>query len=124
MKLNTIPEVLDDLKKGKIVIIIDDASRENEGDLIMAASKVTDATINFMAKSGRGLICTPMEKIDSERLHLQPMSNEMKDPYRTAWTVSVDAKDGVTTGISASDRARTIKLLSDKASSSNDFIKP
>jgi len=124
MKLNTVPEVLGDLKKGKIVIIVDDASRENEGDLIVAASKVTTEAINFMAKSGRGLICVPMEKKDSERLNLQPMSSEMKDPYRTAWTVSVDAKSGVTTGISAGDRARTIKLLASKTSRPDDFIKP
>ena len=124
MKLNTVPEVLGDLKKGKIVIIVDDASRENEGDLIVAASKVTNEAINFMAKSGRGLICVPMEKKDSERLNLQPMSSEMKDPYRTAWTVSVDAKSGVTTGISAGDRARTIKLLASKTSRPDDFIKP
>ena len=124
MKLNTVPEVLGDLKKGKIVIIVDDAARENEGDLIVAASKVTSEVINFMAKSGRGLICVPMEKKDSGRLNLQPMSSEMKDPYRTAWTVSVDAKSGVTTGISAGDRARTIKLLASKTSRPDDFIKP
>lgn len=121
---NSINEVVEDLKKGRVVIVIDDASRENEGDLIMAGSKATAQAINFMAKFGRGLICVPMERKDLERLNLYPMSTELKDPYRTAWAISVDAKDGITTGISAHDRARTIKLLSDRRSQPADFIKP
>jgi len=124
MKFNTIPEVIEDLKTGKMVIVIDDASRENEGDLIMAGSKVTPASINFMAKFGRGLICVPMEGKDLERLNLHPMSNELRDPYKTAWTISVDAKHGITTGISAHDRSETIRLLSNKRSRAEDFIKP
>ncbi|MGB2705299.1 MAG: bifunctional 3,4-dihydroxy-2-butanone-4-phosphate synthase/GTP cyclohydrolase II [Candidatus Omnitrophota bacterium] len=124
MKLNNINEVVEDLKQGKVIVVIDDASRENEGDLIMAASRVTPSAINFMAKFGRGLICVPMERGDLERLNLSPMSSELKDPYRTAWAISVDAKDGITTGISAHDRAHTIKLLSGKRGRPGDFIKP
>ena len=124
MKFNTIDEVVSDIKSGKIVIVIDDASRENEGDLIVAASSVTPDAINFMAKFGRGLICVPMERERLEKLNLYPLSNGVDDPYKTAWTISVDAKAGVTTGISAHDRARTIKLLSGGQSNSRDFIKP
>ena len=124
MKFNNIDEIVEDLKKGKIVVVIDDASRENEGDLIMAGSKINPSSINFMARFGRGLICAPMEQKDLERLNLYPMSSELKDPYKTAWAISVDAKEGITTGISAHDRARTIKLLSNKTSRPSDFIKP
>jgi len=124
MKFNTINEIAKDLKKGKIVIVIDDASRENEGDLIAAGSRITPATINFMARFGRGLICAPMEKEDLERLNLYPMSGEAKDPFKTAWTISVDAKHNITTGISAHDRARTIKSLSSRTSKPSDFVKP
>jgi 3,4-dihydroxy 2-butanone 4-phosphate synthase/GTP cyclohydrolase II len=124
MKFNTINEVVKDLKGGKIVIVIDDASRENEGDLIMAGSKASPEAINFMAKFGRGLICAPMERGDLERLNLYPMSSQSRDPYRTAWAISVDAKGHITTGISAHDRARTIRLLSRRNSRPNDFVKP
>lgn len=124
MKFNSINEVSEDLKKGRIVVVIDDASRENEGDLIMAASRVTAPAINFMAKFGRGLICVPMERGGLERINLSPMASELKDPYRTAWAISVDAARGITTGISAHDRAHTIKLLSGKRSRPDDFIKP
>ncbi len=124
MQFNTIPEITKDLRKGKMVIVIDDASRENEGDLIMPASMVKSSDINFMAKHGRGIICVPMQKDDMDRLDIYPMTNEFHDPYRTAWAISVDAKYGITTGISAHDRATTIKLLSARKSKSDDFIKP
>jgi len=124
MKFNTIKEVVLDIKKGKIVIVIDDASRENEGDLIAAGSKITPDSINFMAMHGRGLICAPMERKNLEKLNLYPMSSELRDEYKTAWAISVDAKRGVSTGISAQDRAKTIKALSDKKSKPKDFIKP
>jgi len=124
MKLNTVEEVVKEIKRGRMVIVIDDASRENEGDLIMSASKVTPQDINFMAKYGRGLICTPMERRDLERLSLHPMSTTSRDPYQTAWAISVDGKDGITTGISAHDRARTIRLLAKSNSKADDFIKP
>lgn len=124
MRLNTIREVIDDIRKGKMVVVVDDPSRENEGDLIISAAKINPERVNFMAKYGRGLICVPMEDEIAERLGLHLMSRDPQDPYKTAWAVSVDAKEGVTTGISAHDRARTIKLLADKKSAAKDFVKP
>ena len=124
MKFNTMPEIIKDIKNGRMVIVIDDPSRENEGDLIMAASLVKHEHINFMAKHGRGLICVPMQKRDLDRLNIHPMASEFHDSYRTAWAVSVDAKNGITTGISAHDRAKTIRLLADNRSKPEDFIRP
>lgn len=124
MRFNTIPEILKDIKKGRMVIVIDDARRENEGDLIMRASMVRDRDINFMAKYGRGLICCPMRRRDMDRLNIYAMAGEFRDPFRTAWAISIDAKTGITTGISARDRARTIKLLADEKSVRDDFIMP
>lgn len=124
MKLNTIEEAIKDIKRGKMIVVVDDPSRENEGDLIACAESITPAKINFMAKHGRGLICVPMEDSVAERLDLHPMSHVQQDPYKTAWAVSVDAKDNVTTGISAHDRAHTIKLLADKKSKKNEFARP
>lgn len=124
VKLNSIQEVIKDLRSGKLVIVVDDPSRENEGDLIASASRITPEKINFMAKFGRGLICVPMEETIAENLDLHMMSRDPQDPYKTAWAVSVDARYGVTTGISAHDRAHTIKLLADPASGPKDFVKP
>ena len=124
MKFNTIEEVLKDIRKGNMVVVIDDPSRENEGDLIASAAHITSEKINFMAKNGRGLICVPMEDDIAERLGLHLMSNDSQDPFKTAWAVSVDAKKGVTTGISANDRAHTIKLLSEKGSKPKNFVRP
>ena len=124
MKLNKIEEVLEDLKQGKMIIVVDDPSRENEGDLIASAEHITPEQINFMARYGRGLICVPMDELTAEKLDLHLMTKEVEDPYKTAWAVSVDAKDGITTGISAYDRAKTIKLLSDPDSKPEDFVKP
>ena len=124
VKLNSIKEVISDIRKGKMVIVVDDPSRENEGDLIISASHITPEKVNFMAKYGRGLICVPMEDEMAERLGLHLMSRDLQDPYKTAWAVSVDAKEGITTGISAHDRARTIKLLSSKKAKDKDFVKP
>ncbi len=124
MKLNTIEEVIGDIQKGRMVVVVDDPSRENEGDLIASAPRITAENINFMAKYGRGLICVPMEDDIAERLGLHLMSEEPQDPYKTAWAVSVDAAGGVTTGISAHDRARTIKLLADPKSVAEDFTRP
>ncbi|MFH1198674.1 MAG: bifunctional 3,4-dihydroxy-2-butanone-4-phosphate synthase/GTP cyclohydrolase II [Candidatus Omnitrophota bacterium] len=125
---NTIPEILDDLKKGKIVVVVDDEDRENEGDLVMAASFVKPEDINFMAKFGRGLICVPMEEARLEILELQPMLREgrsnKKDPFSTAWMISTDAAHGVTTGISAFDRAHTIKVLIDPQGKPEDLVCP
>ncbi len=111
-------------RSGGIVIIVDDEERENEGDFAMAAEMVTPAAVNFMALHGRGLICVPMEKADLDRLDIPPMVDKNTAPLGTAFTVSVDALTGVTTGISAADRARTIKLLADDHSHSSEFTRP
>src|SRR3989338_7941522 len=106
-----IPEILEELREGHLVIVVDDGDRENEGDLVMAASFVTPEHVNFMAKYGRGIICVPMEGRALDPLGLHPMVHQADDPMKTAWTISVDAKRGVTTGISAYDRAQTVQLL-------------
>jgi 3,4-dihydroxy 2-butanone 4-phosphate synthase/GTP cyclohydrolase II len=124
MKFHSIEEVLADIKEGKIVIIIDDEDRENEGDLVIAAEHVKPSDINFMAKHGRGLICVPMEAQRLEELSLKLMLPDNKDPYGTAWMMSVDATHNVTTGISAHDRAHTIKVLIDPKTKPDDLIKP
>ncbi|MBL7085315.1 MAG: bifunctional 3,4-dihydroxy-2-butanone-4-phosphate synthase/GTP cyclohydrolase II [Candidatus Omnitrophica bacterium] len=121
---NTIPEIIGDLKQGKMVVVIDDAERENEGDLIMSASHVRPQAINFMAKHGRGLICMPMEAKKLDELGLYPMANELTGPYQTAWAMSVDAKEGTTTGISAADRAKTVKTLIEPNTKPDDLVKP
>lgn len=108
MSLNSIEEAIEDVRQGKIVILVDDEERENEGDLVMAAEKVTPDAINFMARYGRGLICLTLTQERVEDLGLQPMSPENTAPFGTAFTVSIDAMHGITTGISASDRATTI----------------
>ncbi|MCX5656657.1 MAG: 3,4-dihydroxy-2-butanone-4-phosphate synthase, partial [Candidatus Omnitrophica bacterium] len=124
MGLNTIEEIIGDLKNGKMVIIVDDEDRENEGDLVFAAAFVTPELVNFMAKHGRGLICVPMESGRLDELGIYPMSNEPADPYRTAWSISVDARENTTTGISAHDRAYTIKALIDSGTRPESLIKP
>ncbi len=123
MKFNTIEEAIQDIKEGKMVVVIDDEDRENEGDLVMAAEKVTPKDINFMTKYGRGLICAPMKKKRLKELDIQSMVSENTDPKETAFTVSIDSKH-VTTGISAAERATTILELVDKESKANDFTKP
>ena len=123
-KFNTIDEILDDLKAGKMVIIVDDEDRENEGDLVMAASFVKPEDINFMAKYGRGLICVPMEGKRLDELGLKPMQEKSEDKYSTAWAISVDAREGITTGISAHDRAHTIHTLINPNTRPEDLIKP
>ena len=124
MKLNSIPEILEDLKRGKMIIVIDDEDRENEGDLIMAGAFTKSSDINFMAKFGRGLVCVPMEPARLDSLDLHPMSVKTPDPYKTGWAISCDAREGVTTGISAHDRARTINILSDPKTGPADLVKP
>ena len=108
MPLATIPEALEDLKQGKMIILVDDENRENEGDLTMAAEKITPEAINFMAKYGRGLICLSLAPEIVDRLKLPLMALDNRSAFKTAFTVSIEARDGVTTGISAADRARTI----------------
>jgi len=125
---NSIPEIIEDLKNGKMVIIVDDEDRENEGDLVMAASSAKPGDINFMAKYGRGLICVPMEEERLKQLDLQPMLEERrlsnkKDPFSTAWMISVDAANGITTGISAYDRSHTIGVLINLNSGPEDLVR-
>ncbi len=121
---NTIQEILEDLKKGRLVIVVDDEDRENEGDLVVAAEHATPEAINFMVSHGRGLICVPMEPERLELLELKPMVVESQSPLGTAWMVSVDAKQGVTTGISAYDRAQTIKTLIHSDARPKDLVRP
>ncbi len=112
IKLNTIEDAINDIRQGKVIIVVDDENRENEGDFIAAAEKVTPETINFMAKHGRGLICAPLTENRCKELELNMMVNNNTDPMETAFTVSVDLRGGgVTTGISASDRSETIHAL-------------
>ena len=124
MNFNTIPEILEDLKKGRQVIVIDDEDRENEGDLIMAGTLTRPSDINFMATHGRGLICVPMEGSALDALDLHPMATNIRDPYRTGWAISCDAGKGITTGISAQDRARTIRMLSSARTRPEDLVRP
>lgn len=108
MKFNTIEETIQDIQQGRMVILVDDEDRENEGDLVIAAEKVTPEAINFMAKEGRGLICLGLTPERVEELRLPPMTQENTAAFGTAFTVSIDAHHGITTGISAADRAKTI----------------
>lgn len=117
-------EAIDLIKEGKMIIVVDDEDRENEGDLLMAASKVTSESINFMTKYGRGLVCVPLTEERARQLDLEPMVTHSTDPHGTAFTVSVDAKNGTTTGISAEDRAATAQLLADPCAKSSDFRRP
>ena len=121
---NSVKRAVEIFRMGGIVIIVDDEERENEGDFAMAAEMITPQSVNFMATHGRGLICVPMQKADLDRLDLPPMVDKNTAPLGTAFTVSVDALTGVTTGISAADRARTIKLLADENSHSSEFTRP
>jgi 3,4-dihydroxy 2-butanone 4-phosphate synthase/GTP cyclohydrolase II len=123
-RLSSIPEAVADIKAGKMVIVVDDEDRENEGDLVMAASKVTAASVNFMAKWGRGLLCVPMLGKDLDRLKIPDMVRENTTSYGTAFTVSVDAKKGTTTGISAADRAKTVQALISPKSRPEDLMRP
>lgn len=122
--LSPVEEIIADIKAGKPVIVVDDEDRENEGDLIIAAEMATPEAINFMAKEGRGLICLPMERSIGERLGLELMGRGDNKHHRTAFTVSIEAKEGVTTGISAADRAKTIQTAIDPKSTSNDIATP
>jgi 3,4-dihydroxy 2-butanone 4-phosphate synthase/GTP cyclohydrolase II len=123
-KCNTIDEAIEDLTKGKMVILVDDEDRENEGDLCMAAEKVTPEGINFMAKYGRGLICLSLTPERINELKLPMMTDENTSSFGTAFTVSIEAKKGVTTGISAADRATTILTAIDPRTGPEDLAKP
>ncbi len=124
MQFNTIEEVLADIRAGKMVIITDDPGRENEGDLIMAAEKVTAEAINFMVIHARGLVCAPITHERAQQLGLQRMVLENRESQKTAFTVSVDAAHGITTGISAADRAAVVRVLVDPKATPGDLVQP
>src|SRR5881227_1953086 len=124
LEFDTIDDVIADIAAGKIVIVTDDADRENEGDLVMAAEKATPEAVNFMSKYGRGLICVPISNERAEQLGLQRMVAQNRETHRTDFTVSVDAARGVTTGISAYDRATTILAIANEKSSPEDLNQP
>ena len=124
--LSSISEAIEDIAAGKMVILVDDEDRENEGDLCMAADKVTPEAINFMAKFGRGLICLPLDEARMDRLHLSKMVPDYENTasFGTAFTISIEAREGVTTGISAADRARTILAAVAEDAKPTDIVRP
>jgi len=123
-RFDSIESVIADVRKGKMVIFVDDADRENEGDLIMAAQHVTPAAVNFMAKHGRGLICAPTTNERLQQLGVEQMVKQNREVFKTDFQVSVDAARGITTGISAADRAATIKILADPTAVPDDLVQP
>ncbi len=124
MGLSTIKEAIKDVKEGRFVIIVDDEDRENEGDLALAAEKISPQAINFMTKYGRGLVCLPVVGERLDRLRLPLMVDENTCKFGTAFTISVDAKQGTTTGISAADRSQTVKAVIDPATQPDDLVRP
>jgi 3,4-dihydroxy 2-butanone 4-phosphate synthase/GTP cyclohydrolase II len=124
IKFSKIYKIIQDAKRGKMFVLVDDEGRENEGDLIIPASKVTPKLINFMAKYGRGLICLALSHNQVNKLNLPLMSPSNNSRTQTAFTVSIEAKKGVTTGISAQDRAHTIRTAIKKNASSKDVVSP
>ena len=123
-EFSTIEDALEDVRQGKMIVIVDDEDRENEGDLMIAAEKATPEVINFMAKFGRGLICLTLTESRTRDLGLNMMVDDNQSTFETPFTVSIDARQGVTTGISAADRAHTIKVAIDPDSVRNDLVKP
>jgi 3,4-dihydroxy 2-butanone 4-phosphate synthase/GTP cyclohydrolase II len=124
MSFSAIPELLEAIAAGRMVVMLDDEDRENEGDLIMAADKVRAEDINFMAREGRGLICLALDRARCDRLGLQPMVRDNGSAYHTNFTVSIEAASGVTTGISAHDRARTIQVAVAAGAKASDLVQP
>ena len=124
MSLNSTEEIIEDLRQGKMVIIMDDEDRENEGDLVMAAERVTPEAINFMARYGRGLICLTLTRERCRQLRLPLMVNANESPYSTNFTLSIEAATGVTTGISAADRATTVLAAVQREATPNDLVQP
>jgi 3,4-dihydroxy 2-butanone 4-phosphate synthase / GTP cyclohydrolase II len=123
-KFDSIEAVVEDIRRGKMVIVVDDADRENEGDLIMAGEHATSQTINFMAKFGRGLICVPTTSERLKQLGIEQMVVQNRDTFKTDFQVSVDAARGITTGISAADRAHTIRLMAEPTAVPGDLVQP
>ncbi len=124
MQLNTPAEIIEDIRNGKMVILMDDEDRENEGDLVMAADYVTPDAINFMATYGRGLICLTLTRDRCKQLNLSLMVDKNKSQFATAFTLSIEAAEGVTTGISAADRARTVKAAVARDAKASDIVQP
>ena len=123
-KFDTIDEVVADLGKGRMVIVVDDADRENEGDVIMAAQHATPKAINFMVRFARGLICVPTTSERLQQLGIERMVRQNRETFGTDFQVSVDAAAGVTTGISAADRAQTIRIMAEPTAVPNDLVQP
>lgn len=119
-----IPAIVADIRRGRMVIVLDDPNRENEGDLVMAAVRVRARDVAFMANHGRGLICVPMEGRQLDRLRIPKMTKRSEDFKKTGWCVSVDLRRGVTTGISAHDRAKTIAALVNPKTTARDLARP
>ncbi len=124
MAFATIDEVIEDLKAGKMIVLVDDENRENEGDLVAAGYNITAESINFMATEGRGWICLALDGESCDRLNLPQMTSNNESAFTTAFTITVEARDGVSTGISAADRARTIRIASDPKSVAHDLVRP
>ena len=122
--MSTIEDILAELRAGRMIVLVDDESRENEGDLVCAGQKITPEAINFMARYGRGMVCVPMTVARADALGLHPQVADNTALHGTAFTVTVDAATGVTTGISAADRARTVRLLCDEKTSPSDLVRP
>ncbi len=119
-----IEEAIKDMQKGRMVVVVDDQDRENEGDLVMAAEYADQASINFMATHGKGMICAPMSAERADKLNLLPMVWQNNSQHHTAFTITVDAAGGISTGISAADRAKTLRLLASDNAQANDFVRP
>src|SRR3954452_14153274 len=124
IRLDTVERAVADIAAGRAVVVVDDEDRENEGDLVVAAAKVTPELLAFMVRHTSGVVCVPMEGPELDRLKLPPMTYVNEDRKHTAYSVSVDARDGISTGISAADRARTIRVLVDSATEPYELVQP
>ena len=124
MEFNSTEEIIQDVAAGKIVILLDDEDRENEGDLVCAAELIDDKKINFMISKAKGLVCLPLSPQKCDQLNLPMMTNNNRAKHGTGFTVSIEAAEGITTGISAEDRARTIKAAAKKNAKSEDIVQP
>ena len=124
LEFHSIDEIIAEIGEGRMVIVADDPGRENEADLVAAASLCTTETVSFMAVHGRGLICAPITAARAEQLELPQMTRRNREGHKTAFTISVDAAEGITTGISAADRALCIRQLADAARGADDFVQP
>ncbi len=124
VELDTVTEAIDVFRVGGLVVVVDDEDRENEGDLICAASTITPKDVAFIVRHTSGIVCVPMSPTMVDRLGIPQMTRHNRDPLSTAFTVSVDARCGVTTGVSAADRAHTIRLLADHRTTADDLVSP